>query len=187
MLDACKYQGFDPMMIFCNFIWCNQVALRARREIYELQYRTDGRGVTWQYSSHENLTDDVFLLVITFLNRGAMVSKLLKESRFNFARVIKMPCTKYDIEGRSRAEALDPERDKPTPLDLIWTYYLASLNSTVIPEEQRQSMCQHIGVIQDGAFIPAIVDKRDFCLGCIRELRSHERINDFFAEMASIQ
>ncbi|KAI4476040.1 hypothetical protein M0802_014945 [Mischocyttarus mexicanus] len=46
------------------------------------------------------------------------------------------------------------QRDKPTPLDQIWTYYLASFNSSVVIPEERHALSIKFGVVLDDGTSP---------------------------------
>lgn len=206
-------------------------------------------------------------LIITFLQRGAVTSKIAKKSARDFTGVMRMLIAKYNIRAdetdrRRRAEALGPEvitlprisaclsqvttslyhagfgraianfsefgevpaalfspmfssvvrksyrvnnilynihpqliliailidnilhiRDRVTPLDQIWTYYLAAYQSSVIVDSARIEQCNLFGMTIEGKFIEDILNLRDHCKRRIRELRPHERIEDFIREM----
>jgi len=62
-------------------------------------------------------------------------------------------------------------------------YYLASYNSGVLMDSARIEQCNIFGVTVEGLFITAITAIRERCLARIRELRPHERIDDFIREM----
>lgn len=69
----------------------------------------------WTYIDHESLNDDVTFLIILFLCREAVISKITKKSARDFAALTRMLTAKYNIrvveEGdrRRRAETLGPE------------------------------------------------------------------------------
>jgi hypothetical protein len=77
-------------------------------------------------------------------------------------------------------------RDKPTPLELIWTYYLASYQSSVMLDNARIDQCDIYGVTVEGYFIDNIINLREHCRNRIRELRPHERIDELLKEMDDI-
>lgn len=77
-------------------------------------------------------------------------------------------------------------RDRVTPLDQIWTYYLAAHNSNVLVDDARIEQCNRFEVTQEGLFVRSITERRDHCIMRIRELRPHERINDFVLEMNTL-
>lgn len=74
-------------------------------------------------------------------------------------------------------------RNRVTPLDQIWTYYLASYNSSVMLPRARIEQCNRFGVTVNGHFSPVITRLREHCLNRIRELRPHERLDDIIREM----
>ncbi|CAL1688666.1 unnamed protein product [Lasius platythorax] len=77
-------------------------------------------------------------------------------------------------------------RDKVTPLDQIWTYYLAAHNSTVLIDDARVEQCNHFKVTIEGKFVEKILQLRNHCVNRIRELRPHERFRDYINEMDTI-
>jgi hypothetical protein len=226
----------------------------------------------WEYSNHESIEKDMTFLLITFLQGGAVISKIAKKSARDYANLLKMLVAKYNIrstddptERRRRAEALGPEivtlpriaaclaqlttnlfargfgrsianfdeftncplgmfspmfssvvrkgykvanvlynihpqlvliailidnvlhiRDRVTPLDQIWTYYLASYQSDVLIDAARITQCDVLGITDNGIFKQTILELREHCKKRIRELRPHERIEDFKREMDTI-
>lgn len=77
-------------------------------------------------------------------------------------------------------------RDRVTSLDQIWTYYLASYQSNVMLDSARITQCDILGITNNGKFIAEITNLRDHCIRKIRELRPHERIDDYIREMGEI-
>ncbi|KAI4481599.1 hypothetical protein M0802_013909 [Mischocyttarus mexicanus] len=227
---------------------------------------------TLKYSTHESFVEDMQFLILIFLNRGAVTSKILKKSQEDFILCIKHLANKYGISTtedrrRLRSTSLGPnvvtlpriaacfpiltcslfnsgygrciasktmytgkvleaffspmfpsvvsrsvkdgaanlhpqlvlwatlidnvihQRDKPTPLDQIWTYYLASFNSSVMIPEERHALCTKFGIVEeDGlSFIKDLSDIRKACKDKIRELRPHERIDEILREMESLK
>jgi len=213
----------------------------------------------------------MLFLIILFLQRGAVISKIAKKSARDFAAAMRMLIAKYNIradtEGQRRRqiEPLGPEiitlpriaaclpqlttnlyangfgraianfsefdgapsaifspmfasvvrksyvlnglkynihpqlmliailidnvlhmHDKVTSLDAIWTYYLAAYQSTVMLDTARIEQCNEFGVCNDGHFVPEITNLQDHCLRRIRELRPHDRIDNFVREMSDI-
>lgn len=269
VIYASRYQGFDPSVILRKLIKSWQDGRRLPAQSFVLHYEGEDGSTDWTYSNHEEFMNDMTVLVLCFLNRGAVVGKILKKSAKDYNAMMRMLIAKYNIrsneetERRRRAEALGPEvitlprisaclcqlttelysrgfgraianfteygavpvalfspmfssvvrkgyrdangvmvnihpqlvlinilvdnvlhtRDKVTPLDQIWTYYLASYNSGVLIDSARIAQCDKFGITMDGVFIPTILALRDHCMRRIRELRPHERIDDFLNEM----
>lgn len=270
---ASRYQGFDPSTILKKIVKSWREAKRQPMQSFHLQYEFGDVVETWTYTSHESLVDDMIFLIITFLNRGAVVAKITKKSATDFAAVLRMLIAKYNIRPneeparRRRAEALAPEvitlpriaacfaqlttvlydagfgraivnfdtdfpgfpgaifspmfpsvvmkgykendhmvnihpqlvliailndnvlhaRDRVTPLDQIWTYYLAAHNSNVLIPAARERQCNLFKVTENGKFRQYILNRRDHCIRRIRELRPHERMEDFIREMGILE
>lgn len=272
MVYACRYIGFDPAVILKKLIRSYRESLRQPKVSFTIQFEEHGEESSWNYTNQEELSKDMTFLIITFLQRGAVISKISKKSPKDFTGVLKMLVAKYNIrivdetDRRRRAEALGPEivtlpriaacmaqlttslyhhgfgraianfdefgdlpsamfspmfasvvrktyvrnevkenihpqlvliailidnvlhlRDKVTPLDQIWTYYLAAYQSKVVLDNARVRQCQVFGICdENGYFIDDILDQRERCKRRIKELRPHERIEDFIKEMDSI-
>lgn len=115
MVQACKYQGFDPadMMKRVIKLWKDYNQRPGAPKIYNISL--DGEGAeAWSYSDKAPLIEDVSFLVSIFLNRGAVVGKIMKKSNKEFMEVMKMLCGKYTIKTEERltgrrTEALPPE------------------------------------------------------------------------------
>lgn len=267
MSYACRYIGFDPSVILKKLIRFHREGRRQPHQTFNIQFESNGITSEWVYSNQESFMKDMTFLIITFLQRGAVVSKIAKKSAKDFTLVLRMLITKYsiraeDTDRRRRAEALGPEvitlprisaclsqittslyhvgfgraianfaefeevppamfspmfasvvrksyrqdnvlynihpqliliavlidnvlhmRDKVTPLDLIWTYYLAAYQSSVMLDSARIAQCNEFRVTDNGIFVPQILKLRDHCKRRIRELRPHDRIDDIFREM----
>lgn len=269
VIYASRYQGFDPSVILRKLIKSWQDGRRAPNQSFIMHYEGELGPEDWTYTNHEEFMNDMTILVLCFLNRGAVVGKILKKSARDYNALMRMLITKYNIrtneeaERRRRAEALGPEiitlprisaclcqlttelysrgfgraianfsefgevpvalfspmfssvvrkgyrdengiminlhpqlilinilvdnvlhvRDRVTPLDQIWTYFLASYNSGVLIDTARIMQCDRFGVTIEGQFIPALTRLRDHCIRRIRELRPHERMDDFIREM----
>lgn len=265
---ACRYIGFDPSMILRRLIRFHKEGKRQELHTYVIVYEHQGEALDWVYTNKESFMKDMTFLLITFLQRGAVVSKIAKKSTKDYTAVLRMLIAKYgikadEVEGRRRrAEALSPEiitlpriaaclsqvttslyhvgygraianfnefgelpaaifspmfasvvrksykqdhvlynmhpqliliailidnvlhiRNKVTPLDQIWTYYLAAYQSSVLIDGARILQCNEFGVTINGLFIEPILLLREHCKRRIRELRPHERIDDIFREM----
>lgn len=266
---ASRYQGFDPSVILRKLIKSWQEGRRAPHQSFVMHYEGERGSEEWSYTNQEHFMNDMTVLVLCFLNRGAVVGKILKKSAKDYNALMRMLIAKYNIrsneetERRRRAEALGPEvitlpriaaclcqlttelysrgfgraianfnefgqvptalfspmfssvvrkgyldengiiinlhpqlmlinilvdnvlhvRDKVTPLDQIWTYFLASYNSGVLLDTARVQQCNKFGITVEGKFIPPLLALREHCIRRIRELRPHERIDDFIREM----
>lgn len=269
VIYASRYQGFDPSVILRKLIKSWQDGRRAPHQSFIMHYEGERGPEEWSYTNQEHFMNDMTVLVLCFLNRGAVVGKILKKSAKDYNALMRMLIAKYNIrsneetERRRRAEALGPEvitlprisaclcqlttelysrgfgraianfnefgqvptalfspmfssvvrkgyldengilinlhpqlmlinilvdnvlhvRDKVTPLDQIWTYFLASYNSGVLLDTARIQQCDKFGITVEGKFIPALLVLREHCIRRIRELRPHERIDDFIREM----
>lgn len=269
VIYASRYQGFDPSVILRKLIRSWQEGRRAPIQNFRLHYEGEHGSEDWDYSNHEEFMNDMTILVLCFLNRGAVVGKILKKSARDYNALMRMLIAKYNIrsneetERRRRAEALGPEivtlprisaclcqlttelysrgfgraianfnefgdvpvaifspmfssvvrkgyldqngvminlhpqlvlinilvdnvlhvRDRVTPLDQIWTYFLASYNSGVLLDSAREAQCNKFGVTVQGLFIQQLLGLREHCIRRIRELRPHERMEDFIREM----
>ncbi|KAK2582086.1 hypothetical protein KPH14_002789 [Odynerus spinipes] len=78
------------------------------------------------------------------------------------------------------------QSDRPTPIDQIWTYYLASFNSPVLSLNQRHYMCEQFEMIHGTGFTQDILNIRHTCIERIRELRPHGRLDDIIHEMNNL-
>jgi len=271
MVYAVRYIGFGPAALLKKLIRHHRDGTRQPRVTFQIEMDQDGELITWVFNNHESFYHDMLFLIVLFLQRGAVVSKISKKSARDFAAAMKMLIAKYNIraddEGqrRRRIEPLGPEvitlpriaaclpqlttnlyangfgraianfsefgnvpsaifspmfasvvrktymvngvkynihpqlmlvailvdnvlhmRDKVTSLDAIWTHYLAAYQSTVMLDVARVEQCNEFGVCEDGHFVNEITDLRDHCLRRIRELRPHDRIDDFLREMSDI-
>lgn len=274
MVDACKYQGFDPVATLKKLIGLWKVGDRvAEAQRFRLTFNGPAGEEGWEYTSKESLIDDMYFMVTVFLNRGAVVGKILKKSNKEFVNVMKMLCAKYTVKveerGRGRrAEALSPEvitlpriaaaypaitcdlfdrghgrslanrgifppevpnvffspmfasvvtrvvrvqgvqqnihpqlmwlailvdnvlhqRDRPTPLDLIWTYHLAAFNSNILEPSERQRLCIKWEVVVGNppTFVESLTGMRERAKEEIRRLRPHERLDELIREMDSV-
>lgn len=77
-------------------------------------------------------------------------------------------------------------RDRVTPLDLIWTYYLAAHNSAVLIDRARVEQCDIFRVTINGRFNTVVTNIRQHCVDRIRHLRPHDRIQEIIGEMNSL-
>jgi len=233
---ASRYQGFDPSIILRKLIKSWQEGRRAPYQNFQIHCEIDGQPDEWNYNNHQSFMNDMTILVLCFLNRGAVIGKILKKSAKDYNALMRMLIAKYNIraneetERRRRAEALGPEvitlprisaclcqlttelysrgfgrpianfsefgnvpvaifspmfpsvvrkgyrssqgvminihpqlilinilvdnvlhvRDRVTPLDQIWTFFLASHNSGVLLDSARIEQCNKFGVTVDG-------------------------------------
>jgi len=268
---AVRYIGFDPSALLKKLIRHHRDGARQPRMVFQIEMDQNGEMTTWNFSNLESFYHDMLFLVVLFLQRGAVISKISKKSSKDFAAVMKMLIAKYSIraddEGqrRRRIKPLGPEiitlpriaaclpqlttnlyangfgraianfsefgdvppalfspmfasvvrksyilngirfnihpqfvlvailidnvlhmRDKVTSLDAIWTYYLAAYQSTIMLDSARIEQCNEFGICEGGYFNLKITNLRDQCLRRIRELRPHDRIDDFIREMSEI-
>lgn len=56
-----------------------------------------GGSLDQRYTNHESLNDDVTFLIILFLCRGAVISKITKKSVRDFDALARMLTAKYNI------------------------------------------------------------------------------------------
>lgn len=82
---------------------------------YEVRYEHEGQIIPWKFNNHKSFLKDIEFLIVTFLQRGAVISKISKKSSQDYLNILKMLIDKYQIRtnettGRQRrAEALGPD------------------------------------------------------------------------------
>ncbi|XP_020295066.1 uncharacterized protein LOC109860410 isoform X2 [Pseudomyrmex gracilis] len=101
---ACRYQGFDPSVLLKRLIRFWRESMRQPLVTYQLRYEEAGHKETWDYNNHENLISDITFLVLIFLNRGAVISKIIKKSSRDFTNVLRMLVAKYNIRANEESE-----------------------------------------------------------------------------------
>lgn len=88
MCQACKYQGFDPMVILRSLYMSWVRGNRGQRTTFAVEITFRGENEVLHYSNKEPLMDDMYFLILIFLNRGAVVSKILKKSAKHFSALL---------------------------------------------------------------------------------------------------
>lgn len=91
MVYACRYQGFDLSLMLKKIIRLWRDARRQPRTEYRMTYEDGDLTEEWTYLNHESLNNDVTFLIILFLCRGAVISKITKKS----ARDLLIYCHRY--------------------------------------------------------------------------------------------
>lgn len=116
IVQASRCQDFDPLVIARKFVISHRAAKSAPYEEHIIKFKeADGEEKEWKYHSREDIADDSHFLVLVFLNRRAIVHKLIKKSNRDFVKIVKMLCAKYQISAeasrkkKDRNESLDPE------------------------------------------------------------------------------
>jgi len=103
MQEACQFQGFNPFTMIDDLDKWNEKELERPFVKYELEFKEkDGTITKWSFSNHEQLHDDVEFMIIIFLNRGAVIDKLLEKSKEDFVAVLKMLVEKYHVSKDRR-------------------------------------------------------------------------------------
>lgn len=80
MTYACRYIGFDPSVILRKLIRHHREGTRQPYLVFNHQFESRGEISEWTYSNHEAFMKDMSFLIITFLQRGAVISKIAKKS-----------------------------------------------------------------------------------------------------------
>jgi len=115
MIYAVRYIGFDPAALLKKMIRYHREGSRQPKIVFQIEVDQDGELVMLSFSNLESFYHDMTFLILLFLQRGAVISKISKKSSRDFTSVMKMLIAKYNVraddEGqrRRRVEPLGPE------------------------------------------------------------------------------
>lgn len=86
MVYACRYIGFDPSVILRKLVRCrsHREARRLLRQNFTLIFEHNGETSNWSYTNHQSFLNDMTFLLITFLQREAVISKISKKNSIMF-------------------------------------------------------------------------------------------------------